>query len=88
MPQLLPAVMVVAATLHNHDRPSQPCAPAAGLGELRVLSDELILHVLNYLPAADLSRMGLGSKALYCFCHNEELWKAFVHEVSAWHAYC
>jgi hypothetical protein len=53
----------------------------AGLGLLSPLPDELLLELLFGLPAADLARLGLASKALYCFAHTSELWKALVIQV-------
>jgi hypothetical protein len=60
---------------------SYPDARTHGLGRLAALSDELLLAVLYELPPADLQRLGLASKALYAFCHYDELWKAFALEV-------
>jgi hypothetical protein len=45
------------------------------------LSDDVILGLLELLPAADLARLGLASKALYCFAHTNDIWKALVLEV-------
>lgn len=53
-----------------------------GLGHLAVLSDELLVTLLYALPAAELQRLGMASKALYVFCHYDELWKALTLEVS------
>lgn len=53
----------------------------AGLGVLSGLSDDVILGLLELLPAADLARLGLASKAFYCFAHTNDLWKALVLEV-------
>jgi hypothetical protein len=58
-----------------------PAASASGLGLLSPLPDELLLDLLFGLPAADLARLGLASKALYCFAHTSELWKALVIQV-------
>lgn len=54
---------------------------ATGLGVLSALSDELMLAVLELLPAPDLARLGLASKALYCFAHTADLWKGLVLQV-------
>ncbi|BDA49233.1 Bifunctional arginine demethylase and lysyl-hydroxylase JM [Coccomyxa sp. Obi] len=51
---------------------------SAGLGRLRILSDELILAVLAQLPANSLVSCSATSKALYCFCNHEELWRALT----------
>lgn len=61
--------------------PGVPDARPRGLGRLAQLSDELLLGILYELPAADLQRLALASKALYAFCHYDELWKALVLEV-------
>jgi hypothetical protein len=58
-------------------------SPPPGLGLLSPLPDELLLELLFGLPAADLARLGLASKALYCFAHTSELWKALVIQVGA-----
>jgi hypothetical protein len=54
---------------------------AAGLGILSGLSDDVILGVLELLSAADLARVGLVSKAFYCFAHTNDLWKGLVLQV-------
>jgi hypothetical protein len=59
------------------------CASAAGLGVLAGLSDDVLLGLLELLPAADLARLGLVSQALYCFAHTNDLWKALVLQVGA-----
>lgn len=56
-------------------------SPHTGLGVLSALSDELMLAVLELLPAPDLTRLGLASKALYCFAHTADLWKGLVLQV-------
>lgn len=45
------------------------------------LSDDLLLSILYLLPAADLTCLGLASKALYCFVHTLDLWKALALQV-------
>jgi hypothetical protein len=59
------------------------CANARdrGLGDLRALSDEHLLEVLGHLPAEGLVRLSAASRALYCFCNHEDLWKAMTLEV-------
>ncbi|GLC43738.1 hypothetical protein PLESTB_000903100 [Pleodorina starrii] len=54
----------------------------AGLGDLSMLSDALLLEVLGcgVLRARDLGRLALASKALYCFTNLEDLWKGMVIE--------
>lgn len=49
-----------------------------GLGVLSGLSDEIMLELLSELTPQALSRLSCCSKALYCFCSHDELWKAFV----------
>lgn len=51
------------------------------LGRFSLLSDELLLIVLEVLSAKDLIRLSSVSKALYCFSNHEDLWKALVIEV-------
>lgn len=60
-----------------------PDARAPGLGHMAALSDELLLSLLYLLPAADLQRLGMASKALYAFAHYDELWKALLLEVGS-----
>jgi hypothetical protein len=60
---------------------SAPPSLPPGLGLLSPLPDELLLELLYGLPAADLARLGLASKACYCFAHTGELWKALVIQV-------
>lgn len=54
---------------------------STGLGVLAGLPDDVILGLLELLSAADLARLGLVSKALYCFAHTNDLWKALVLQV-------
>lgn len=56
------------------------CCPA-GLGILSGLSDDVILGMLELLSVADLARLGLVSKAFYCFAHTNDLWKGLVLQV-------
>lgn len=53
----------------------------AGLGNLHVLGDDLVLQVIGQLDARDLANASLASKALYCFAGFEDCWKALVLEV-------
>lgn len=48
---------------------------------LSILSDELLLELLSHLGPADLTRAGSASKALYCYCRHDEVWKALVLQV-------
>ena len=54
----------------------------AGLGALAKLSDELLLAVLGHLPAQSLLQAAAASKALYCFCSHEDLWRALALQVT------
>lgn len=44
-------------------------------GFFSILSDETILQIVESLQAAALLRLGATCKALYAFCHFDELWK-------------
>lgn len=46
-----------------------------------MLSDDLLLTVLSLLPAKVLLSCSATSKALYCFCNHEELWRALTLQV-------
>lgn len=52
----------------------------AGLGDLHCLSDALMLEVCGHLDARTLATLSQTSKACYCFCATEDLWKAHVLE--------
>jgi len=52
-----------------------------GLGNLHGLSDALLLEICGHLDARTLSLLSCASKACYCFCATEDLWKAHVLEV-------
>ncbi|XP_078440783.1 putative glycosyltransferase [Wolffia australiana] len=45
-----------------------------GLGNLRILSDELICAVLNRLTPRDLGRLSCVSSVMYILCNEEPLW--------------
>jgi hypothetical protein len=45
-------------------------------GDFASLSDELILHLFEYLEAHELLALGSTSKFLYAFAHYDELWRA------------
>lgn len=59
---------------------STPCRRAGGLGALALLSDELLLLLLQHLSPASLATLGCASKACYAFCACEELWKSATLE--------
>ncbi|OAX77547.1 hypothetical protein ACJ72_08154 [Emergomyces africanus] len=50
------------------------------IGSLDVLSDELIILLLECLDSTSLLRLGATCKALYAFTRAEELWKALFIE--------
>jgi hypothetical protein len=56
-------------------------ARGPGLGHMGALPDEVLLQLLYLLPASDLQRLGMASRALYAYCHFDELWKALLLEV-------
>lgn len=51
---------------------------AAGLFSL--LPDEIIMQIVESLNAASLLQLGATGKALYAFCHFDELWKTLQIE--------
>ncbi|KIY99244.1 F-box protein [Monoraphidium neglectum] len=55
-------------------------ARGPGLGHMGALPDEVLLQLLYLLPASDLQRLGMASRALYAYCHFDELWKALLLE--------
>ncbi len=56
---------------------------SVGLGDLAVLSDELLLDILAALPARALAAAGTTSRALYCFSAHDDLWRTLALEVRA-----
>ena len=54
----------------------------AGLGALRDLDDALLLQILSLLDAQALTLCSAASRALYCFCMHDELWRALTLQVS------
>ena len=59
------------------------CCRSAGLGALAVLSDELLLHVLQHLSPDTLARLCTASRSTYAYCALEELWRAATLEAFA-----
>jgi hypothetical protein len=53
----------------------------AGLGNLAVLNDELMLELIGHLSGKDLGCLAVASKSLYCFATAEDTWKALVLQV-------
>src|SRR5437763_759654 len=47
----------------------------SSLGNLSILTDDLILETLGTLDAKDLLSLGLTSRVLYCFSTFDDLWK-------------
>ncbi|KAF9201575.1 hypothetical protein BGZ49_008189 [Haplosporangium sp. Z 27] len=45
------------------------------LGQLSRLTDEILMEILNLLPALDLLTLGATSKVLYALTHLDEMWK-------------
>ncbi|GAB2295779.1 Arginine-specific demethylase jmj22 [Dionaea muscipula] len=52
----------------------------SGLGNLRILNDELVLEILGLLDAARLGVLATVSRSLYVFCSHEPLWRNLVLE--------
>ena len=46
------------------------------VGTLAYLPDELLMIVLEFLGALQLTFLGSTCRFLYSFCHSEELWRA------------
>ena len=69
-------------TLPRQLRAPKP-ACAAGLGSLAALSDELLLNVFSLLAAPDLCRTKAASKALFCFCSHDDLWRSLTLQARA-----
>ncbi|KAJ4705449.1 F-box protein, partial [Melia azedarach] len=49
-----------------------------GLGNLQILSDELVLDVLGFLDATHLGILATVSKSFYIFANHEQLWRNIV----------
>ena len=58
------------------------CTPFPGLGILKDLDDQLVLHILQLLNARTLAICSAASKALYCFSMHDELWRALTLQAS------
>ncbi|KAM1365809.1 hypothetical protein ACFX13_044784 [Malus domestica] len=46
----------------------------AALGDFRVLPDDLICDILEYLPPRDVARLACVSSVMYILCNEEPLW--------------
>ncbi|CAI0406472.1 unnamed protein product [Linum tenue] len=51
-----------------------------GLGNLQILSDELVLDILGLLGPSQLGFLAAASKSLYIFANHEPLWRNLVLE--------
>ncbi|XP_057805276.1 arginine-specific demethylase JMJ22 [Salvia miltiorrhiza] len=49
-----------------------------GLGNLQILTDELVLEILAFLSGAQLGVLSTVSKSFYVFCNQEPLWRNLV----------
>lgn len=49
-----------------------------GLGNLSVLTDNILIDILGLLDAVSLARCATISRAMYVFCNYDELWKSLV----------
>ena len=52
------------------------------MGSLRDLDDQLLLQILQLVDARTLALCSGASRALYCFCMHDELWRALTLQVS------
>ena len=52
----------------------------AAAGGFKILPEELIAILLEYLEPADLLRLGGSCRALHAFTRNEELWRTIFTE--------
>lgn len=53
-----------------------------GLGNLQILTDELVLDILGFLDATQLGVLATVSKSYYVFTNHEPLWRNLVLEKS------
>lgn len=51
-----------------------------GIGNLCILTDDLLIDILSLLGATDLGSLSTVSKSLYIFCNHEPLWRNLVLE--------
>ncbi|XP_042012709.1 F-box protein At5g06550-like isoform X2 [Salvia splendens] len=49
-----------------------------GLGNLQILTDELLLEILAFLSGTQLGVLSTVSKSFYVFCNQEPLWRNLV----------
>jgi hypothetical protein len=50
------------------------------IGTFQILPDEVLVILLEYLDSRLLRHLGSTCKALYAFCHSDDLWKALFIE--------
>ncbi|XP_042492386.1 F-box protein At5g06550 [Macadamia integrifolia] len=60
--------------------PSTSNSRITGLGNLRILTDELVLDILGFLGGSHLGVLATVSKSFYVFCNHEPLWRNLVLE--------
>lgn len=53
-----------------------------GLGAFKDLEDDLILQIMHLVDARTLTQCSAVSKAFYCFCTHEEVWRALTLQAS------
>lgn len=53
----------------------------SGLGMLAPLADQAVLDVLEMLGVRELGMLTSCSRALYVFCHHDEVWRSLVLKV-------
>jgi hypothetical protein len=52
------------------------------IGRFQILPDEALIILLEYLDSSALTRLGSTCKALFAFCHSDDLWKTLFIEWS------
>ncbi|XP_010248182.1 PREDICTED: F-box protein At5g06550 [Nelumbo nucifera] len=67
--------------LGNFFLSTSPCnSRNTGLGNLRILTDELVLDILGFLDGTHLGVLATVSRSFYIFCNHEPLWRNLVLE--------
>lgn len=74
--------MSLSEALNFHCRSLTIPMVVIGLGNLRDLDDHLLLQILQLIDARTLTLCSAASRALYCFCTHEELWRALTLQAS------
>ncbi|XP_061372157.1 arginine-specific demethylase JMJ22 [Gastrolobium bilobum] len=76
-----------SAPSHNHGvqplgnlylNPGSINSRDTGLGNLHILTDELVLEILGFLDGTSLGVLATASKSFYVFTNHEPLWKNLV----------